>query len=275
MSDTYIFDAASARKRIFSIAVDDFSEAIRMWSLIFYLGFDDIRQRYVRTMLGPLWLTIGTGIWIGVMSFVSAALFGNSIKQTLPFVSSGILIWNFIATTMNESCNLFVGFAPIIQSIRLPISVHILRFLVRNLIIFGHNLVILLLIFILCRVNVNFNTLLAIPGLFLVCINAIWVSTAIGFINTRYRDIQQIIATSMTILPFVTPIFWEKTFLKKHHWIADINPFYHYVEIVRGPLLGERPALLSWLVVLSMTIIGILVTTSIFSKYKHRLIFWL
>jgi len=253
----------------------DFLAGLALWRMFIYLGWEDIRQRYVRTFLGPLWLIIGTAMWVGVMGFVMAALFGNSVASTLPFIASGTLIWTFIANTMNDSCTLFVGSSSIIHSVSLPLSLHVLRFLVRNFIIFAHNFLIIIVVFLGCHVSLNANTLLALPGLFVLLLNALWVGTFIGILNTRYRDIQQVVATSMTVLPFITPIFWEKAFLKKHNWIATANPFYHAVEIVRAPLLGHAPAMSSWAIMGGITLMGGLLMLGLFSKYKNRVIYWL
>jgi ABC-type polysaccharide/polyol phosphate export permease len=256
-------------------ALKDFVGSFKLWHLFIYLGWEDIYQRYVRTLLGPFWLTLGHCVWIGAMAVVMGSLFNNSIKTVLPFIAAGTLVWTFIASVMNESCQVFINAGYIITSINLPISLHIFRLVVRNFIIFLHNLVVLVLIVIFCNVSVNLNTLLVIPALIILMINSLWIATLIGVISTRYRDIQQIIMTSTSILPFITPIFWEKSFLKKHLWIANINPFYHMIEIVRSPLLGQQPSLLSWQIIIVITILGILFTLKIFNTYKHRIIYWL
>ncbi|SRR5579883_71454 len=252
----------------------DFWQGLKLWKMVGYLGWEDVRQRYIRTFLGPLWLIIGTAIWAGAMSFVMASLFGNSILQTLPFIAAGTILWNFMAHTMNDGCILFINYTGIIHSIALPMSVHVLRFLIRNFIIFLHNFVIFILVFLVCHVSFNMNTLLVIPGLFLLLLNALWVGTLFGIMNTRYRDVQQIITTSMSVLPFITPIFWERSFLKKHVWIANINPFYHAIEIVRAPLLGQAAPMLSWEVMLVTGILGSLFTLVLYSKFRYRIIFW-
>jgi lipopolysaccharide transport system permease protein len=255
--------------------IQDFRAGLKMWRMFLYLGWEDIRQRYVRTVLGPLWMILGTAIWIGVMGFVMASLFGGKLSDALPYISAGTVLWTFIASTMNDGCMLYIHSASVVHAINLPMSVHVFRFVSKNFIMFLHNLLILLVVFIFCHVNVNLNTLYVIPGLILFMINVTWVSTLLGLFNARYRDVQQIIITSMTVLPFITPIFWERAFLKKHFWIANINPFYHAIEIVRGPLLGRELNVLSWEVMIGITVIGLLLTMRVFSRFKHKIIFWI
>ena len=266
---------SSNGQNLLSQALKDFYAGLCLFPLCCYLGWEDVKQRYIRTLLGPLWIIISTGIWVAVMAFVMASLFGQPVAHSLPFIAAGVSIWNFIGGIMTESCSLFPVNASLLQAINLPITVHVLRFLIRNVILFAHNFIILLLVFFICHIGLHLNTLWVIPGFIILLLNSFWVTFFLSLTNLRFRDIQQIIATSMMILPFVTPIFWEKSFLQKHHWIANINPFYHFVEIVRAPLLGQTVPLLSWGVTLGFTVFGLLGVLWMFSKYKHRIIFWL
>lgn len=272
-TETLVLDAEE--KNTFKLGLRDFLSGLKMWKLFIYLGIEDIRQRYIRTFLGPMWLIVGTGIWVGVMGFVMASLFGKGVEQTLPFVAAGIILWTFISNIMTDGCMLFVNIQTIIHSVSLPISLHVSRFLVRHFVIFLHNFIILAIVFLLCHVPINANTLLVIPGLMILILNAFWMGAFLGIMNARFRDIQQLISTSMVILPFVTPIFWEKAFLKKHAWIANINPVYHAVEIVRAPLLGQQPAMLSYIVMLTISAIGLVIAMNMFGRFKHQVIYWL
>ena len=92
----YFFNGQRSRLSVRTAYRDIFS-AIVLFPLCWYLGWGDVRQRYVRTFLGPLWIIIGTGLWVAVMGFVMSALFGNSLRQTLPFIASGVIVWNRLA----------------------------------------------------------------------------------------------------------------------------------------------------------------------------------
>lgn len=253
----------------------DFISALKLWRMAVFLGWEDIRQRYVRTVLGPLWLIMGAAAWIGITSFVMAALFGQDVKHTLPFVAAGSLIWTFIANILSEGCLLFLQASGIMQALHLPLLFHVLRFLVRHIIILLHYCVLLLIVFYFCDVSFSANTWLALPGITVLLINALCISCILGIINTRYRDIHQLIATSLVILPFVTPVFWEKSYLKKHEWIATYNPFYHAVELVRAPLLGHPADPASWICIGWITLLGLLAASYVLSRHKHKIIYWL
>src|ERR1700744_5070182 len=130
------------------IAINDVLRGLQQVSLAGYLAWGDIRQRYVRTMLGPLWIVLSTGIWFSAMGFVMANLFKQSMSQYLPFMISGLLVWVLISTAITEGTQVLLTSAPLINSFSVPIFTHYIRFVLRNIIIFLHNIIILAIVFI-------------------------------------------------------------------------------------------------------------------------------
>ena len=209
--------------------------------MAWFLAWEDIRQRYVRTMLGPLWIVLSTGVWFSVMGFVMANLFGQKLHEYLPFVMTGLLTWVLISSCIMESAQVLVSSAPLITSFSIPIFTHYIRFILRNTIIFFHNVLILAIVLIIFPPQVTVYTWLTIPGLLLNLLILMNVSVFLSLANLRYRDTYLAIVSAMQVLPFVTPIYWDKAMLHNNTWIADINPFYHMVEVMRGPILGHAP----------------------------------
>ena len=159
---------------------------------------------------------------------------------------------------------------------RQPYSLFVCALVCRNILVFFHHLLIYVVVVLLFSVDLNFNTLLAVPGLFLISLNAIWVAFLLGSMCARYRDIQPLITNVLQILMFVTPIFYPASALgPKGQLMANVNPFFHFVEIVRTPLLGQAPSALTWTFVLSFTVLGWLATLLFMSKYRRRICYWL
>lgn len=53
--------------RQLSLAMTDLRAGILEWRLWGLLGWQDIKQRYRRSTLGPLWLTVSTAVQMAVM----------------------------------------------------------------------------------------------------------------------------------------------------------------------------------------------------------------
>jgi ABC-type polysaccharide/polyol phosphate export permease len=67
----------------------------------------------------------------------------------------------------------------------------------------------------------------------------------------------------------------KKVLQGRHSWVADFNPFYHIVEIVRAPLLGTVPSLVLWLYILMYIAVLTLIAILFLTKLRHRVSYWL
>jgi len=258
-------------------AVRDIVDATRRLSLVGTLGWQDVRARYRRSSVGAFWLTISMGVVIGTIGIVFGQIFKSPMEQFLPFLAIGLILWNFISTVITEGCTGFIAAEAIIKQLAIPLPVHILRMVWRNLIILAHNIVIFPIVLVVMQKPLNWVAFLSIPGLALVVLNLIWGALLMSTICARYRDIPQIITSALQIVFYLTPIMWLPHLLPQRAgaYIVDANPFYHLIEIVRAPLLGEAPQLESWLVSLVMCVLGWLVTLTFYGRYRRRVAYWL
>lgn len=256
--------------------IKDIIDGAYAWRLAARLGWMDIVRRYRRTWIGPFWGTLSVAAFIGTMGFLYAGIFGQDLTEYLPYLSSGFAVWIPLASFVSESAGAFLSAQGVITQSSVPFTVFIWQGVVRNMIVFFHNIQVFVFIAIVFAVDVNMNTLLVIPGLFLLCLNAGWVGILVSLLCTRYRDLQQLVATLLQMLFFLTPIFWTPGQAGRVKTIfVDLNPIYHFIHLVRSPLLGEAPSPLSWYVVIGLTVVGWLGTVIIYNRYRHRIILWL
>ena len=257
-----------------ALALQDVGEgvcAFRLWGL---LGWQDIRQRYRRSTLGPFWLTISMGALVGGLGMLYAGLFKMEVAEYLPFVAAGLILWGLISGLITEGCTAFIDAEGIIKQVRLPLSIHVCRVVWRNLIVFAHNVVIYVIAAVFFSIQPGWTGLLALPGIALLCLNGVWMGLLLGLVSARFRDIPQIVASVVQVTFFLTPIIWKPELLPDRAFILDINPFFHLVEMVRAPALGQAPRLVSWLAVLGITLGGWLVTLIMYRRYRWRIAYW-
>ena len=255
----------------------DVFAALKNYELAGVLGWQDIRQRYRRSSLGPFWLTISMGVLIGALGFVFSNLFGAPMKEFLPFLTIGLILWALITTVLNEGCTGFTDAEAMIKQISLPPFIHILRVLWRNLIIFAHNLVIFPLVLLVFWMPVKATVFLSIFGLVLLIINLTWMALLLGVFCTRYRDIPQIVSNLLQVFFYLTPIIWMPHLLPKRAsmLLLDANPFFHLIEIVRAPLLGSLPSALNWQVSIIFAVVGWLIAVLFYGRFRSRIAYWL
>jgi ABC-type polysaccharide/polyol phosphate export permease len=253
-----------------------FVESLRLWELWSTLGWKDVRRRYRRTLLGPFWLTMSMALLIATLGTLSSELFRASFHKMIPYVSAGIISWAFIAALANDGCTAFTQAESTIKQVRFPYLVCMFRVIWRNTILYFHNLVLQLIVIIGFGVPINWTILLFIPGLLLVLANASWFIVLVGVLCTRFRDITQVVASLTTVLMFITPVFWlpEHT-TRVRPFFVEYNIFYHLLEILRQPLLGNAPELKSYAFAALSACIGWPIASFFFRRYQKLIPLWL
>jgi lipopolysaccharide transport system permease protein len=257
-----------------SLALRDVGNGTVLWPLWATLGWNDIRQRYRRSLLGPFWLTASMAIMVVSLGFIYARIFKTNINDFMPFLCVGLLVWGFVSSTLVEAGSLFVGSESYIKQVRLPFSLYVYRFVWSRLIIFAHNFVIYLGVLAYFRISPGVVVLEAIPGLLIVSLNALFVSLYLGMTSARFRDIPQIVVSVVQIVFFTTPIMWKPEFLGEKSYLVAANPFFHLIEIVRAPLLGHAPTLENCAAVAVITIVNLFIASTVFVKYRSRIAYW-
>ncbi|WP_426441673.1 ABC transporter permease [Bradyrhizobium genosp. P] len=257
-----------------SAARADVVSGLLLWRLWGRLGWNDIRQRYRRSILGPFWLTVSMGIMVAALGVLYGKLFKQAIDDFLPFFCVGILVWSLISGYLTESGTLFTGSEAYIKQISLPFSIYAYRASWSKLIIFAHNVIIYFATIAYFRIWPGAIAIVAIPALMVVVFNGTVVSLSIGIVSARFRDIPQLISSVVQIVFFLTPVIWKPNSLKDHAFIVEWNPFYHLLEIVRAPLLGTLPTLSNWAAVAIITLINVAVAGALFVRFRARIAYW-
>lgn len=257
-------------------ACADFREglaAFRLWGM---LGWQDIRRRYQRSLLGPFWLTLNTAIMVGVIGILFKGLFYHQpLDQYLPFVGVKLVIWKMLAAMINDSCEAFTRASGILQQMRMPLTVLACRVVWRNLIIFAHNALIIVVIVAFYGSGWH-GGLWALPAaLALIAVNGLWVAIVLGTLCARFRDVVQAVPSIVQIAFYLTPVLWPAQQLYADHgWLLLYNPFHHFIELVFAPLFGGPFPALSWLVAAGITAAGLGAALAVMALWRRRVPYW-
>lgn len=247
-----------------------------------HLGWQDIRQRYRRSVLGPIWITISMAVTAIALGILYAGLFGNSLEEQLPYILVGFIVWAFISGCILEGADVFIKNEGLIKHLPAPISVHVYRLVWRQTLLFAHNLIVYAVMLVIFPQPLGWSSLLAFPAFALLALNGAWVGLLFGMASSRFRDLNPIIGSVVQLMFFLTPIVWiYEDFLNSPNptiaeraRLAEINPFLHYIEMIRRPMLGEETVWRHWAVVLVLTLVGWAVTLWAMRRYRTRVPYW-
>ena len=217
-------------------------------------------------------------ITVYTIGFLYAHLFRTGIAQYYPFLVAGMLSWSLIANIIPELGETFITSDSLLKQIKLPYTLYIHRVVARNIIIFFHNLAVIIPIWLWFpeSARVNLQTLFLIPSLFIIYVNAVSVGLILAMIGARYRDMAQVIKSLIQVAFFVTPIMWNPTILPiKYQQFMYFNPFYIFVELIREPLIGFPISWITLSIALTITFVSLFICSTMFVRYRARIIYWL
>ena len=199
----------------------------------------DFKVKYKASVLGILWSFLNPLLMTFVYMFVFSTLFRSSIENFVVYLMSGIILYNYFSEATNLGMQSIVGNAGLITKVYMPKYI----FPISKVLSSGINLLISLipLLIMMALTGVRFSkSLLLIPLVLLFLILfCVGVSLMLSAAMVYFRDIQFIWGIMLTILNFLSPIFYPESiiparFLTLYH----LNPMYQYLFFMRTITLG-------------------------------------
>jgi lipopolysaccharide transport system permease protein len=217
--------------------------------------------------LSTLIMLIGLGLLYGT-------LFKLKLSNYLPHLAVSLIVWQWMAGFISDSCTTLTSAEGVIRQMRLPYTLHALRVAFRNTFVAAHSLPLIPIVFLIFGQVPGPEALLAMPGLVLIGINMLAGGLLLGMVCARFRDIPPIVANVVQLAFFVSPIIWKPELLGDAMvWMA-FNPFYALLETVRGPLLEGGGPPLAWLAAIVYTTLHVVLAGFLFARFRSRIAFW-
>jgi homopolymeric O-antigen transport system permease protein len=274
--------AVESASRSWGRALGDLTGGWRQRELWGHLGWQDIKQRYRRSVLGPIWITISMAVTAVALGILYAGLFDNDLAVQLPYILVGFIVWAFISGCILEGADVFIANEGLMKHLPAPLSVHVYRLIWRQALLFLHNMIVYVIMLFVFPQELHWTVVAVVPAFLLLAANGAWVALLFGIVTTRFRDLAPITQSIVQLMFFMTPIVWiyddlvnsPNPDIAARARLAEFNPFLHFVEIVRRPLLGQDQLLRQWVIVLVITVVGWAVTLVVLRRYRSRVSYW-
>lgn len=259
----------------FQMAFRDLRGSFDRRGLAWSLAWHDVVARYRGSILGPFWITLSMGLMVLGIGILYARLFHIPLPEFLPFVAIGIVFFGTISGVINEGCDTFVQASGMLSQTNLPMFTFVWRTVLRNLINLAHHAVIVVAVVIYYGFWRVADVPLALAGIAFLIVNVSWVSMLVGIASARFRDVPQIVISIMQFAIFMTPVFWKPDRFPDRHAVLEFNPFYHLLNAVRAPLLGEQVSAHSYVILALMALSGWALTFTVFALTRRRIVHYL
>lgn len=244
-----------------------------------HLSFSDLRSRWRRSFFGVLWTLIQPLGMTILLSVVFGTIFKTDVKSYAPYILSGMVVWEFMtASTMGGALS-FVQADAYIKQCRHPLAIYTLRTVFTNVVVLSLAFMSLVIwVLIVMPQNLGWSWLAAL-SIFPILVMLAWpLATAMAYVATRFRDLPHALGLIMQAMWFISPIYFEAKVFRSGdlHWLVDLNPIYHILEIVRAPMLrGQWPTLENYAYCFGTVAILTLIAVLMGRKAEKKVIFYL
>ena len=251
-------------------------EVWRYKDLVYMFVKRDFVSSFKQTILGPIWFFINP-IFTTIVYIV---VFGNIAKLStdgapkILFYLAGITLWNYFSSCLNATSTVFTANAGIFGKVYFPRLAMPISIVLSNLMRFGVQMGLFLLIFLyyLVKGEVQPNWwILATPFLILLmAMFALGAGMIFSSLTTKYRDVQMLLSFGVTLYMYATPVIYPISSLRGiFKTLAFYNPLTGIFECFKYAWLGVGDFNVKMLLISSAIIILILaVGTIVFNKVE-------
>lgn len=247
-----------------------------MWRIWTALSWQEFKSTYRRSIFGILWVMGAFAGFVFVKLIVFSSLItSDDMKAYNSFLTIGIYLWMYFVLVVNTASTTFISSSGWLRSEALPFSLYVYKSVMRELYNFGLTSIVVVAAILYIGFKPSPQSLYAIPAVIFYVINAVWIKFFFGIIGARFRDIGHFVNAVTLPMMFLTPIFWmpeQMPNLMKYLWW---NPFYHYLEVFRAPIVSGVFPLQSWIYVLVLFLFGWMATIFTYARFSQRVVFWL
>lgn len=246
----------------------------RRKDLLLYLVTSGLKADTRNTFLGYFWWLLDPALYVAVFVFVRVVLTGRAGENIVPFLASGLVVFQFFAGTLTGGARSVTSRGGIITQVYLPKAMLPVSLVLTQLVNFAFSLVTLAVILGFSGIVPGLE-LLWLPYLILVqTVFHVAVALVLAYVAAFVRDLERVLSRIVLIMRFTAPVLWEGSRLPDgYEWVVDYNPLAWLLDAYRAVLMyGRRPdvVLMSQLGIVSLIIVALLV---VFYTYnEHRIV---
>lgn len=213
----------------------------------------DIKVKYRRSTLGILWSVLNPLMMMGIQFIVFNTLFQNNIENFAVYLISGNLIFQFFSESTQNAMSSMLGAASLIKKVYIPKYIFPTEKVLFSLVNTLFTSVALIIVGIATNLHITWNIIFAPIPLLLILIFNLGVGLILSAMVVFFRDIMHLYGVLVMGLTYLTPIFYEASFLEKNspvvYQFLQLNPLYWYVAMFREIVLYGNPPTLQQLVI--------------------------
>jgi len=220
-------------------------QAVLKVFILLEMARHDFRARYLGSYLGILWAFIHPIITILVLWVIFGFGFKTKPIENIPFalwLSVGMIPWIYFVDTINDATGSILSSAFLVKKTNFNLSFLPVVKILSNAIIHIALVTLVLLLLIKSAIYPTFlwfQVLYYFFAMFCFILGLSWLTSSMAIFT---RDVNNIVAVSLQIGFWVTPIFWDiRSMPEEFVFYLKLNPFYYIISGYRDTFLYGIP----------------------------------
>ena len=245
------------------------------WALSAWL---DVLVKARRSKLGFLWLLAPSVVYVFVLGGFLRGTHSHPLNDFLAHIALGSMAFRSLISVVMGSANVFNSNSSFIYDGRVRLTDYLMKALGRAF--FDSTMYLPVVAIALAMYpDVRLSGLLLAPfTMLLIYLNALWLSVLFSLAGARFPDVNELLGTISMVLSLLTPIVWYPESMPSgslRGLLMRFNPFYHYVEVFRAPIMGNPVEPASWWFLGISTVVGLLIASWAYRRFARFVPLWI
>lgn len=252
----------------------------KRFNLLFTMVKRNVKTMYRESVLGVIWTVLNPLLTMFVLSFVYSQVFGRDMEEIKypVYVLSGMITYNSLFRAgSNMGLTSIVDKRNLVMQTQIPITVYPRVSVYTALVNYGFSFIALLVVMLIYKQPFHLTLLMTPVLLIALMLFTMGTTFVVSTVYVYFRDIKNIYNVFVTLLMYMTPIFYTIETLNNElaSKVLKFNPLYYYVEYFRQLIMGHVPSWESHLLIFGMGLFVYAVGYAIITGSKKKFVFHL
>ncbi|NTV23273.1 MAG: ABC transporter permease [Nanoarchaeota archaeon] len=183
-------------------------------NLILQIALRDIKLRYSSTRFGYAWVLLNPLLMLASLTIIFTYVMRFTFEYYQIFLILGMIVWNFFSEATSASISAVASSMGMLKKIKVPLHMIVLGSNLSAVIGFAANLIVLLILMLLFRIQVfTFLRLSSVLYFFLLFAFVISVSLAVSTVYIYFRDIVHVWNFVLFLGFWLTPVLYPERYV--------------------------------------------------------------
>lgn len=246
----------------------------RQFAVVSPLG--ELRAQHMNTVLGNFWHLLNPLLLIGVYYLMFGVILNatrEGIDNFIGFLAVGIFTFHYSQRTIMAGAKSIIANEGLMRSIQFPRALLPISAVVGQTAAFAPAVVVMVVVALASGEPVRIMWLTLLPIFLLQSLFNLGGAFVVARLSDTYRDLHNVLPYAFRIAFYMSGVLYSvDRFVQDATLRAlfDLNPFFAFVSLARGPLLGTPLELTTLASALGWTVLLLLGGFTYFRKAEKR-----